>query len=150
MASTSREKRAADHVAPNSVTETVAVRVAAVATSTATANNESLVVFDQDVTISEINFIPDTAQAGADTDSRTIVVRNVEGDAAGTGDVASFAQTSGNDLSAYIPQELTLDGDEAAIAAGETLVYRSVEVGTGVASPAGTIVIAYTIDDDYS
>lgn len=149
MASTSREKRAADHVAPLEVTETIAIPVAAVAAGASTANNEALAVFDQAVTISEVNFIPETAQSGQDTNTRTIKVRNMGTDASGTDDVASYDQTSGNDLAAYVPEEISVTSANASIAAGEALAYRSEQTGTGVATPAGTFVIAYSVDDSY-
>ena len=112
----------------------------------ATANEETIAVFSQDVTVKKVTFVPDSAQAGQDTDTAKLLIRNFGDDNSGEDDVAEFEQTNNNDLAERVPQEFDLDENEVEIDAGDVLGWRREKVGSGVNQPAGVVFIEYTVD----
>lgn len=124
----------------------VSVPVAAVDAVDATAVIAPLFVTGAAITVQAAYFIPATTQAGADTNTATLALRNIGDNAAGTDDVATFEQTDTNDLTANVAQNLGTITN-AAVAAGDVLAWHRTKVGDGINSPAGTVVIEYTVDD---
>jgi len=112
----------------------------------ATANEETIAVFSQDVTVKKVTFVPDSAQAGQDTNTAKLIVRNFGDDNTGEGDVAEFEQVNEADLAERVPQEFELDDTEVEIDAGDVLGWRREKVGDGVDQPAGVVFIEYTVD----
>jgi len=127
--------------------KSVAVSVPAVS-SAATASGlvSPLFVSTEDITVSAIYFLPATAQSGADTNSATLDVRNIGAAAAGTDVLTQFAQTAGNDFAAGVPADFGTTLDNEAVTAGDVLAWYRTKVGDGLASPAGVVVIEYTVD----
>lgn len=90
-----------------------------------------------------VTFVPDTVLTGADTNSATLSVVNKGAAAAGTAVVASKAFTNGVNIAATVPGDITLTATaaDAVVAANDVLVYRRTKVGTGLAVPAGMLVV---------
>lgn len=93
-------------------------------------------------TVTAVEFVPNTTQAGANTNSFTLNVRNRVG-AAGTAVPASLAFLAGVDLTALTPKAITLSATAAdlVLAEGDVITVEKAVVGSGLACPAGAIVI---------
>lgn len=94
------------------------------------------------VRITKATFVPDAAHTGADTNHMTLGIVNKE--LLGVGTVVVAPQklyASGVDLVAYKPEDLPLSATAAdlVIADGEVVAFSKAEVGSGLASPAGTV-----------
>lgn len=133
-------------IAPKMARKVVSAVIASADAGDATANEETIAVFGQDVTIEKITFVPDTAQAGQDADTAKLIVRNFGSDNSGDSDVAEFEQVDENDLAERTPQEFDLDDAETSISAGEVLGWRREKASSGVDQPAGVVFIEYTVD----
>jgi len=88
----------------------------------------------QALRIKGVKVIAEAAVAGADTNSATLVLRNLGTDGTGTTDIATLALTAGVDLEADIPKTITLSGTAAnlLVAKGSVLTFRQVKVGNGM------------------
>ncbi|CAM5681509.1 MULTISPECIES: hypothetical protein [Streptomyces] len=112
--------------------------------SVATAgNDEDTVAFQApfDCTVTAVEYVPEAAVTGADTNSRTLSLVNKGQAGSGTATVATLALTSGVNAAAYNERALTLSGTAAnlLLAAGDTVQWRSVHVGTGITDPGGLV-----------
>ena len=97
--------------------------------------------------VTVVGYVPDTAQAGANTNSRTVTLYDRGAAGAGTTKIAELALTSGVDLAAYVEKAITLQAAaNLAITHGDVLAWKSLHVGTGIADPGGLLRIAYTRD----
>lgn len=92
-------------------------------------------------TIDSVEYIPDSTQAGANTNSRTVTLYNRGGAGAGTTVAAELALTSGVDLTAYVPKTITNSGTAAnlVVADGDVLAFKSLHVSNGIADPGGLV-----------
>ncbi|MEW2415294.1 hypothetical protein AB0953_16485 [Streptomyces sp. NPDC046866] len=111
-----------------------------------TAGNDDDSVVGQapfDCTVTSVVYIPESAITGADTNSRTVSLVNKGQAGSGTTTVASLALTNGVNAAANDDKAITLSGTAAnlVLAAGDTLQWRSIHVGTGIADPGGMIRI---------
>lgn len=100
-----------------------------------------------DGTVTAASAVLTAAITGADTDSRTIELRNRGQDGTGTTLVASKAFTAGNNGAADDEVALTLSGVAGAtnVAAGDILEFVSLHVGaTGLAAPAFTGMVTFS------
>lgn len=88
-------------------------------------------------TVSKVELIPDATQNGADTNSRTLTLKNVTQSNA---TVASLAMTNGVNLTANTEKDLTL-GAGVAVNEGDVLELNSAHVGTGLAFPGGKLIV---------
>ena len=98
-------------------------------------------------TVTRVVFIPVSTLTGANTDSRTLTVKNKGSDGSGTTTVATKAFTSGVNAPAADATAITLSGTAAnlVVAAGDVLQLESTHVGsTGLADPGGEIEIEIT------
>lgn len=114
------------------------VRVPAVAGG---ANANSIVVqAPVDGVLDSVNYYPDTAITGANTDSRTVSVVNLTNSSAL---MATLAYISGVNTVVGTPSVIALSGTAANlnVTAGDVLQFTSVHIGTGIADPGGLLVI---------
>lgn len=114
-----------------------------------TAGNDDDTVIAQapfDCTVTAVQYVPESAITGADTNSRTVSLVNKGQAGSGTTTVASLALTNGVNASANDDKTITLSGTAANLdlAAGDTLQWRSIHVGTGIADPGGLVRITVT------
>jgi hypothetical protein len=111
-----------------------------------TAGNDDDSVIAQapfDCTVTSVEYVPEAAITGADTNSRTVSLVNKGAAGSGSTTVASLALTSGVNATANNEKTITLSGTAAnlVLAAGDTLQWRSIHVGTGIADPGGLVRI---------
>lgn len=100
-----------------------------------------------DGTVTRVAFIASSALTGANTESRTLTVKNKGQDGSGTTTVASKAFTSGVNAAASDATTVTLSGTPAnlVVAQGDVLQLESTHVGsTGLADPGGEVVVEIT------
>lgn len=121
----------------------VQVPVAATpAAGTATADIAALMQpFDEGrAKVVEVYFVPAAAVAGANTNSRTLNLRLPDGTV-----IATLAYVAGVNTARGVRQAFTLTGTEAQriLAIGAALTVESALVGTGLALPAGSIVVGF-------
>ncbi|MCY0928310.1 hypothetical protein OTB20_19335 [Streptomyces sp. H27-H1] len=114
------------------------------AVSTAGNSDDSVVAQAPfDCTVTSIVYVPEAAITGADTNSRTVSMVNKGQVGSGSITVATLALTSGVNAVANDDKAITLSATAAnlVLAAGDTLLWRSVAVGTGIADPGGLLRI---------
>lgn len=90
-----------------------------------------------------VEYVPEAAITGADTNSRTVSLVNKGQSGTDTVTAASLALTSGVNATANNEKAITLSGTAAnlTVAAGDTLLWRSVHIGTGITDPGGLVRI---------
>jgi len=94
-------------------------------------------------TVTGVKYIPAATITGAATNNRTVSVVNKGQAGAGTAAVATLNFASGTNATANDDRVITLSGTAAdlVLAAGDTLQWRSVPVGTGITDPGGRVVV---------
>ncbi|KUN99492.1 hypothetical protein [Streptomyces resistomycificus] len=113
------------------------------AVSTANASDDT--VLGQapfDCTVTGVEYVAEAAITGAATNHRTFSVVNKGQAGSGSTTVASLAFDSGSvTAAANNERTITLSGTAASLvlAAGDTLLWRSVAVGTGITDPGGVV-----------
>ena len=112
------------------------------AVSTANASDDTVVgQAPFACTVTAVEFVPEAAITGAATNHRSISLVNKGQAGSGSITVASLAFDSGVNATANNERAVTLSGTAANLdlAAGDTLLWRSVAVGTGIADPGGLV-----------
>lgn len=90
-------------------------------------------------TVSAVQYVPEAAITGAATNNRTLSLINKGQAGSGTTVVASLNFGNGTNATANNEVALTLSVTAAdlVIAEGDTLLWRSLHIGTGIADPGG-------------
>jgi len=125
--------------------EVLVVALAALAATVDASRSVAKAPFDG--AISKVSYVPDAAITGANTDTRTLSVKNRGAAGAGTTVVASLALTNGVNATAFDEKAITLSGTAGnlVVAAGDVLSFESAHAGTGgLADPGGLIAIEFT------
>jgi hypothetical protein len=115
----------------------------------ATAGNDLDSVVSQapfDCTVTKVEFVPVAAITGANTNTRSVTLFNKGQAGAGTTTVATLQFDSGVNASASDEKAITLSGTPAnlVLAAGDTLLWRSLHIGTGQTDPGGLVRVTAT------
>jgi len=92
-------------------------------------------------TVTAVEYVPGAAITGAATNNRTLSLVNKGAAGSGTTSVATLAFGAGVTAPACNERALTLSATAAnlVVAAGDTLQWRSVHVGTGITDPGGLV-----------
>ncbi|MEU9415162.1 hypothetical protein [Streptomyces sp. NPDC048272] len=112
-----------------------------------TAGNDDDTVVAQapfDCTVTAVEYIPEAAITGAATNNRTFSLVNKGQAGSGSTTVASLAFDSGAvTASANNEKAITLSVTPAnlVLAAGDTLLWRSIHIGTGITDPGGLLKV---------
>lgn len=90
-------------------------------------------------TVTDVEYVPESAITGAATNNRTVSLVNKGQDGSGSTVVATLTFGSGTNAAANDDTTVTLSATAAnkVLAAGDTLQWRSVANGTGIADPGG-------------
>lgn len=114
------------------------------AVATGTDADVAVFVAPFDCTVTAVTYVANATITGADTNSRTLNLRNKGLTGAGSTAVASKAFTSGVNATAFDETSLTLSGTAANLdlAAGDVLALQSDSVGTGLADPGGLLRVS--------
>lgn len=119
--------------------------------SVATASDDDTVIgqAEFDATVTDVEYIAEAAITGANTNSRTFSLINAGQAGAGTTVIATLAMVSGVNAAANNERDITLSATAAdrLVTAGDTLVWRSDSIGTGIADPGGVVKVALTRRD---
>ncbi|MGW3491787.1 hypothetical protein [Streptomyces sp. NPDC001054] len=94
-------------------------------------------------TVTKVEYVPEAAITGAATNNRSLSLVNKGQAGSGTTSVATLSLASGVNAAANDERAITLSGTAAnlTLAAGDTLQWRSVHVGTGISDPGGVVRI---------
>lgn len=100
-------------------------------------------------TVTAVTYHPDAAITGANTNSRTVTLYNRGQAGAGTTVVAQLAFTSGVNAAQYAGKAIPLSvvAGATTVAAGDTLEWNSLHVGTGIVDPGGMAHVELTRGD---
>lgn len=114
------------------------------AVSTAGNDDDSVVAqapFDCTVTL--VEYVPEAAITGAATNNRTVSLVNKGQAGSGSTTVASLSFDNGVNATANNERAITLSGTPAnlVLASGDTLLWRSIHIGTGITDPGGLVRI---------
>lgn len=95
--------------------------------------------------ITAVEFIPNTAYTGDNTNYFTLNIRNRGQLAAGTAIPAALAFVTGVDGVALTPKALTISGTAAALAcaANDNITAQKAVTASGLACPPGIVVVHY-------
>lgn len=110
-----------------------------------TAGNDDDTVLGQapfDCTVTSVQYVPEAGVTGAATNHRTFSLVNKGQAGSGTTTVATLAFDSGSvTATANNERDITLSGTAANLdlAAGDTLLWRSIHIGTGITDPGGVV-----------
>ena len=110
-----------------------------------TAGNDDDTVLGQapfDCTVTSVEYVPEAAITGAATNHRTFSLVNKGQAGSGSTTVATLAFDSGSvTATANNERTITLSGTAAnlVLAAGDTLQWRSIHIGTGITDPGGVV-----------
>ncbi|MEU2316555.1 hypothetical protein ACFY7X_13780 [Streptomyces althioticus] len=110
-----------------------------------TAGNDDDTVLGQapfDCVVTKVEYVAEAAITGAATNHRTFSLVNKGQSGSGTATVATLAFDSGSVTAAANDERaIPLSGTEEnlELAAGDTLLWRSVHVGTGITDPGGVV-----------
>lgn len=90
-------------------------------------------------TVTAVQYVPEAAITGAATNNRTVSLVNKGQAGSGTTVVATLTFASGTNATANNEVSLTLSSTAAdlVVAEGDTLQWRSIANGTGLADPGG-------------
>lgn len=117
-----------------------------VAPAVGTAGNDGVQpvgTVTRDGVVSGVSYIPSSAITGANTNSRTVSLVNKGSDGSGSTTIATLAEVSGVNASAFVGKAITLSGTAAnlKVKAGDILEWVSTHVGTGITDPGGEVVV---------
>ncbi|MFD4912848.1 hypothetical protein ACFWNR_06450 [Streptomyces virginiae] len=111
-----------------------------------TAGNDDDSVIAQapfDCTVTAVEYVPEAAITGAATNNRTVSLVNKGQAGSGSTTVASLNFDNGVNATANNERTITLSATAAnlVLAAGDTLQWRSIHIGTGITDPGGLVRI---------
>lgn len=114
-----------------------------------TAGNDDDTVIAQapfDCTVTLVQYVAEAAITGANTNTRSVSLINKGQGGVGTTAVATLQFDSGVNATANDEKAVTLSATPAnlVLAAGDTLLWRSLHIGTGQADPGGLARITVT------
>jgi hypothetical protein len=117
-----------------------------------TAGNDATTVLFQApfaCTVTGVNFIPAAAITGANTNTRAVSLVNKGQAGSGSTSVATLQFDSGVNATAFDEKAITLSGTAAnlVLAAGDTIIWTSVHVGTGITDPGGLLAVSLSRSD---
>jgi len=109
-----------------------------------TAGNDDDTVLGQApfaCTVTSVQYVPEAAITGAATNNRTVSLVNKGQAGAGTTTVASLSFDNGVNAVANDEKTIALSVTAAnlVLAAGDTLLWRSIHVATGITDPGGVV-----------
>lgn len=116
------------------------------AAATAVSDDSVVAQAPFDCTVTSVQYIPEAAITGAATNNRTVTLVNKGQAGSGSTTVATLTFDSGINGTANDEKTITLSGTAAnlVLASGDTLQWRSIANGTGLADPGGLARITVT------
>ena len=99
-------------------------------------------------TVTSVSYLPKSTVTGAATNFLSVTCRNRGPAGAGATNVAQLDYSSGAVVTtAFAPGAVTLNATAANrnFSAGDVLTCEKLVAGTGLAMPAGTVIVNYTV-----
>jgi hypothetical protein len=117
-----------------------------------TAGNDATTVLFQApfaCTVTGVNFIPAAAITGANTNTRLVELVNKGQAGSSTTQIATVQFNSGVNATAFDEKAITLSGTAAnlVLASGDTIIWNSTHVGTGITDPGGLVSVTLSRND---
>lgn len=117
-----------------------------------TAGNDATTVLFQApfaCTVTLVNYVPASAITGANTNTRLVELVNKGQSGSSTVQIAALQFNSGVNAAADDEKAVTLSGTAAnlVLAAGDTVIWNSTHVGTGITDPGGLVSVALSRND---
>lgn len=112
------------------------------AVSTAGNDEDTVIgVVPFDGVITAVGYVPESTITGAATNNRTVSVVNKGQDGSGTATAATLSFGAGTNAAGLDEKAVPLSGtaDNLKVTAGDTLLWRSTHVGTGITDPGGFV-----------
>jgi hypothetical protein len=111
-----------------------------------TAGNDATTVLFQapfDCTVTSVQYVPAAAITGANTNTRLVELVNKGQAGSSTTQAASLQFNSGVNAAADDEKVITLSGTAAnlVLASGDTVIWNSTHVGTGITDPGGLVSV---------
>lgn len=108
-----------------------------------TANEWIVGTMEVPAEVTAVEFIPEAAVTGAASNNFALNLRNRGQADAGTVDIAAITFGNGTNAAARRPTNVTLAATEAdrRVVAGDVLTLERLVNGTGLASPAGMLIV---------
>lgn len=111
-----------------------------------TAGNDEDTLIAQapfDCTVTKVEYIPEANITGAATNNRTLSLINKGQAGSGTTTVASLNFGNGVNATANDEKVIALSGTAAdlTLTEGDTLLWRSLHIGTGITDPGGLVKV---------
>ncbi|HEY9417878.1 MAG TPA: hypothetical protein VIQ30_24225 [Pseudonocardia sp.] len=96
--------------------------------------------------VAKVEYVPEAAITGAATNNRTLSLINKGQAGSGTTVVASLNFGNGTNATASNEVTLTLSAtaSDLVVAEGDTLVWRSLHIGTGITDPGGLARVTFS------
>lgn len=93
--------------------------------------------------VTSVNYAPEAAATGDNTNARTFTLVNKGQSGAGTTVIATLALTTGVNLVAFDEKAFTLSAtaSDLLVTQGDVLALVSTHTGTGVVDPGGTVKV---------
>jgi hypothetical protein len=116
------------------------------AAATAASDDSVITQAPFDCTVTAVQYIPEAAITGAATNNRTVTLVNKGQAGSGSTTVATLTFDAGVNGTANDEKAITLSGTATnlVLASGDTLLWRSIANGTGLADPGGLVRITVT------
>lgn len=120
------------------------------AAATAVADDTLLFQAPYDCTVTAVEFVPEAAITGANTNYRTVSLVNKGQAGSSSVTVATLDFVSGVNATANNERALTLSATPAnlILTAGDSLLWRSIVAGSGLADPGG--IVKVTVSQNYA
>lgn len=121
-------------------------------TAVGTAGNDATTVLFQApfaCTVTGVNYVPAAAITGANTNTRLVELVNKGQAGSSTTQIATVQFNSGVNAAAFDEKAITLSGTAAnlVLAAGDTVIWNSTHVGTGITDPGGLVSVTLSRND---
>lgn len=91
-------------------------------------------------TIASVELVPNWTLAGTATNFRTYSLINKGPTGAGNTTIATFAGSSGNDLTKFVAKAITVTAANAAVAVGDVLAWVTTATAGGAPDPGGKLI----------
>lgn len=93
--------------------------------------------------VTEVTFMPEAAATGDNTNYRTYTLVNKGAAGSGTTVIATLAQTTGVNLTAFDEKTITLSATAAdlVVTEGDILAWVSTHTASGLADPGGVVKV---------
>lgn len=92
-------------------------------------------------TIASVELVPNWTLAGTSTNFRSYSLVNKGPTGAGNTTIATFAGSSGNDLTKFVAKAISITAANATVAVGDVLAWVTSPTASGAPDPGGKVIV---------